>query len=230
MSWILGIETSGRAGSIALRHASGRTVERNLAEAGRRHAQTLVLQLDELFREVGIAPRDCTGAAVSRGPGSFTGLRVGLVCAKTFAYAVGCPLVAVDTFGAIAAQCDESESRVQVVDDAQQGQIHRATCARGPAGTWSLCGDLEVVPRDAWIASLRPEELASGPGVTLWEAELTGRCRLVPAERREPRAGTIALLGAQAVADGRRDDPFALEPLYVRASSAERAWTARGGR
>lgn len=230
MSWIVGIDTSGRAGSIALRHADGRCVERSLAVAERRHAQTLVLQLDELFREVGIAPRDCTGAAVSRGPGSFTGLRVGIVCAKTFAYAVGCPLVALDTFEAIAAQCDETEEQVDVVDDAQQGQIYRATYARTPAGTRALVGELEIVPRAEWIASLTADDLASGPGIALCEAELASRCRLVPAERRDPRAGTIALLGAQALAAGRRDDPFALEPVYVRASSAERAWTARGGR
>ncbi len=67
---------------------------------------------------------------VSRGPGSYTGLRVGIMSAKTFAYATGCALIAVDTFAAIALQAPESVARVDVLADAQQDKVYVQSFAR----------------------------------------------------------------------------------------------------
>src|SRR5687768_2419931 len=101
---VLSIETSGTGGSIALVDDRACLAERSLSQAGRRHARTLVFELKQLLAEREVAPGDLGAVAVSIGPGSFTGLRVGVVCAKTLAYAVSTKLVAVDTFLAIAAQ------------------------------------------------------------------------------------------------------------------------------
>ncbi|HUQ68608.1 MAG TPA: tRNA (adenosine(37)-N6)-threonylcarbamoyltransferase complex dimerization subunit type 1 TsaB, partial [Planctomycetaceae bacterium] len=83
---ILSLETSGLTGSIAL-DRDGVVEQRELATAGRRHAQTLVAEMRDLLHAHGLRPADVNAVAVSIGPGSFTGLRVGVVCAKTFAYA-----------------------------------------------------------------------------------------------------------------------------------------------
>lgn len=99
----LGIDTSGLGGSIAIARDGNCLAERALSRTGRRHARTLVAELKALFDDTRLRPHDCNTVAVSIGPGSFTGLRVGVVCAKTFAYATRCTLVAVDTHLAVAA-------------------------------------------------------------------------------------------------------------------------------
>ena len=83
---ILAIETSGFEGSIALSENSDVLAQRELARAGRRHAQTLVLEVAELLESHSLQPDQIDVVAVSHGPGSFTGLRVGVVFAKTFAW------------------------------------------------------------------------------------------------------------------------------------------------
>src|SRR5947207_12258266 len=134
---VLILETSGRAGSVAV--AAGDTLlhVRQLDEA-RRHARDLAPRVRELLHAAGWKPRDVQALFVSRGPGSYTGLRVGIASAKVFAYATGCALIAVDTFAVIAAQAsggcqppvgekqgaDAPRSPVDVLADAQQDKIY----------------------------------------------------------------------------------------------------------
>ncbi|MBC8113901.1 MAG: tRNA (adenosine(37)-N6)-threonylcarbamoyltransferase complex dimerization subunit type 1 TsaB, partial [Candidatus Saccharimonas sp.] len=115
--FVIGLDTSGLVGSVALLCDGELLGERSLGEAGRRHAQSLVLELHELLKSHGAKPRDVKAVAVSKGPGSFTGLRVGLVCAKTFAYATGCQFVAVNTFEAIADNCPTQVRDVWIVEN-----------------------------------------------------------------------------------------------------------------
>src|SRR5205814_2216971 len=98
---VLILETSGRAGSVALAAGESLLCTRRLDET-RRHARDLAPAVRELFHTQGWKPRDIQAVFVSRGPGSYTGLRVGITSAKVFAYATGCALVGVDTFSAIA--------------------------------------------------------------------------------------------------------------------------------
>src|SRR6185437_7257912 len=85
----------------------------------RRQARDLAPAMAALLAEQGWRPREVQAVLVSHGPGSYTGLRVGIMSAKTFAYATGCPLIAVDTFKAIALQAPESVAQVDVLADAQ---------------------------------------------------------------------------------------------------------------
>ena len=205
------IETSGRAGRVGL--ADGGTVVAEVPlEQARRHARDLVAAVRSVFAERGRKPRDATGVVVSIGPGSFTGLRVGLMTAKTFAYAVGCPLFGVGTFDAAARQV--GPGRVEVIDDALQGKLFRRSyCDRRPAGP------LQIVSADEWIATLT-DEIVTGPGVPLVAARLPAKVRVAPEDARAPR---IASLLAVALADpaGTHADPITLVPLYLRGSSAE---------
>ena len=107
---VLGIDTSGLEGSVALVRDGNCLAETSLNQLGRRHAQSLILEIGTLLEKHECTPRDVDVVAVSRGPGSFTGLRVGMVCAKTFAYATGCKFIAVDTFAAIAENVSEMSS------------------------------------------------------------------------------------------------------------------------
>src|SRR5437764_749542 len=97
------LDTSGRAGHVALARGDVLCARSRLDEV-RRHARDLAPVLAELLRGQGWRARDLEGVLVSLGPGSYTGLRVGVVSAKALAYAVGCPVLGVETFAAIAAQ------------------------------------------------------------------------------------------------------------------------------
>src|SRR4051794_34023150 len=145
---LLILETSGRAGQVGL--ASGAQVRgvRTL-EASRRQARDLVPATAELLAEQGWRARDLDGVVVSRGPGSYTGLRVGLMSAKALAYATGCPLVAVDTFAAIALQTPEETDRVDVLADAQQDKVYVQPFRR-EGGSWQAGGPLVIQAFREW--------------------------------------------------------------------------------
>ena len=119
------IETSGRGGRVGLRSAtpsaSGRSTRPGVTPV------TWPRLSPSLLAEAGLKPFDVTRVGVSVGPGSFTGLRVGIMSAKAFAYATGCELVAVPTFAVIAEQTADAEwepQSVMVVADALQGLVY----------------------------------------------------------------------------------------------------------
>src|SRR5262245_58515613 len=114
----LALESSGPAGSIALLEGE-RVLGEQTLELGCRHGQALLPEIRRLLARCNRTARDCRLVAVSIGPGSFTGLRVGVTCAKTMAFATGCQVAAVDTLLAIAANSPPDTAQVHVVADAQ---------------------------------------------------------------------------------------------------------------
>lgn len=197
-TWLL-IETSGRVGRVGLAQGGAVIRARELGET-RRMARDLAPTVGELLQEESLAPAAVHGVMASIGPGSYTGLRVGLATAKTFAYATGCKLIAVPTFSAIALH--SSERDVLVVSDALQGQIYRQRFSGGRAAD-----DLRIEPAtemDATGAAI------VGPWVKPGE----------PGHVPEPALANLLQAGL-ALPPLDRDAMFALEPLYLRGSSAE---------
>jgi tRNA threonylcarbamoyladenosine biosynthesis protein TsaB len=213
------LETSCRRGQVAL--ARGETVlrERSLDES-RRHARDLAPAVAELLAEEGWRPRDVEAVIVGRGPGSYTGLRVGVMSAKAFAYATGCALLGVETFAALALQAPGGIDRLDVLADAQQDKVYVQPFVRGPAG-WAPGGELAVRAFAAWLADRSAGAWVTGPGLEKWEARLPAEVPRLERTRWGPQPASLARLGLTAVRAGRRDDPFGLDPLYLRASSAE---------
>ncbi|MFM9966273.1 MAG: tRNA (adenosine(37)-N6)-threonylcarbamoyltransferase complex dimerization subunit type 1 TsaB [Planctomycetaceae bacterium] len=242
----LGIETSGLAGAVALRR-DGETIETvTLQPSGRRHAQTLISEVEALLRRADLTAKQLQLIAVSIGPGSFTGLRVGVVFAKTLAYAVGCRLVAVDTFRAIAAACPREFAEVFIVSDAQRGELfvgrycfgerlkitspdgepegvspRTGLIVRGltPSGSPASLGtEAPITIESADSFCLRAGEIAvSGPAA----ASLPPSVRVLAPEFHLPRAEFIAALGEQQALAGEQSDVWKLEPFYLRRSAAE---------
>lgn len=217
---VLGIDTSGMAGSIALMRDGVLLAERQLAQAGRRHARTLVAELANLFAECGLQTSQCEAIAISVGPGSFTGLRVGVVCAKTFAYATGCLLTPVDTFEAVAAGAPEDVSRVAVVDLAQRGELFVGEYQRA-ADRWERVGDITIEPAEAYAAALKTDLRVVGPGLTRLRGSLFPEEVCLPPELDTPAARHIASIGTRQLAAGHTVDCWSLEPFYLRRSAAE---------
>lgn len=222
----LGIETSSRAGGVSLWDSDrGILRERQLSESTQRHAQSLVPSIGELLQESGVTWADRPLIAVSMGPGSFTGLRIGIMCAKTLAYATGSPVVGVDTFLVLAEQVDAAEGHVSVVAEAQRGALFVGEYSRQGA-RWVAEGAIAVVPARDFLAGLAADKLLIGPAAAKLAAECPDRCRVTPAAT-QPTAAMVAKLGARQFADQGGDDVWRLGPVYLRPSSAEEQAASR---
>jgi tRNA threonylcarbamoyladenosine biosynthesis protein TsaB len=217
---ILGIETSGLAGSIALCRGAECLSESRLEDAPRRHAQTLVSQIGTLLQAAGHRPRDLGAVAVSIGPGSFTGLRVGVVCAKTLSYATGCRLAAVDTLRAIAANSPPDVEHVHVIADALRGDAYVAVY-RQNAGKWVTEQSPSIAPAEAWLAGRAGGATFSGPGLQTYAQFVPASGRQLPPECWIPQARLVARLGLDQLQRGETADCATLVPFYLRRSTAE---------
>lgn len=214
---LLAVETSGLSGSLALYADGGLLAERVLESEGRRHAQTLVSEAGQLLSSQGLTTGDLTAVAVSAGPGSFTGLRVGLVFAKTLAWLRGIPLLSVNTLQAMAQQCAEQHAEVLSISDAQRGEVFAVLCRRDATGLMRMVEEVGVQSPGA----LSSAGVVAGPVVEQHREALEGlfsSSRLLPVW---PRAATVARLGADQLLRGELASVEQLEPLYVRPSYAE---------
>jgi tRNA threonylcarbamoyladenosine biosynthesis protein TsaB len=220
---LLILETSGRVGQVAVARGEALLAVRRLDEA-RRHARDLAPAVQELLAAQGWAAQELDGVIVSRGPGSYTGLRVGVMSAKALAYATGCALLAVDAYAAVAAQSPADVLCVDVLGDAQQDRVYVERFER-PAGDapFRSVAPLCVRPFVEW-AGLAPAPRASGPALHGREDRLPAGVRPLPPSCWDPHPESLLRLGLERYLKGQRDDVWALEPLYLRPSSAEKQW------
>jgi tRNA threonylcarbamoyladenosine biosynthesis protein TsaB len=190
-------------------------------EESRRHARDLASAVVALLGVRGWRARDLTAVIVGIGPGSFTGLRVGLASAKALAYAIGCPLYGVPTFEGLVRQLPAEATRAVAIADALQGKVYVEEFGRSSdRGRWKSVGPLAISSLVEWRREAEPGMWITGPGATLHGDELEGVFPLAAAEDREPRAE--GLLRSALEEPGRwRCDPALVEPIYLRGSSAE---------
>jgi tRNA threonylcarbamoyladenosine biosynthesis protein TsaB len=217
---LLLLETSGRSGQVALAEGEALLAARRLDES-RNHARDLAPAVADLLAGAGWKPRDVAAVVVSRGPGSYTGLRVGVMSAKAFAYAAGCALLAMDTFPVIAAQAPAGADPIDIIADAQQQKVYLQRFERGEPAS-----PLVIRPVADWLAD-SPASWVSGPALRLHLARLPAPVRAVDEPLREPRVESLLALALKRWRAGERDDLFAVEPLYLRPSSAEEQWQNR---
>jgi tRNA threonylcarbamoyladenosine biosynthesis protein TsaB len=216
-NWLI-LENSGRVARVGLARG-GAVVRRAELDTARRHARELVPTFDGMLRAEGLAPRDLTGVIAGRGPGSYTGLRVGLSTAKALAYALGCELRAIDTFAAVAEQAPAECNSVWVVADALQEQVYVRRFDR-TAAAWVPFQELRILGVGEWLKELPKGAWVSGPGVAVYDSRIPQDCQRVSEADREARVESALAVGLRA-APLTREELFALEPLYLRGSSAE---------
>ncbi len=224
--WLL-LETSGRGGRVGVA-AGGRVARAADLDPARRHNRDLAPTAAALLAADGINPAELTGVMVSVGPGSFTGLRVGVMSAKALAYATGCRLVAVPTFHAIAEQAPAAAAVVDVISDALQGLVYAQRFRRIDAERWWPADELRIEPAAAWAARLSPDVWVSGPGVEVYERLIPAAVPRVPAADRMPGLEAVLRVGLR-LAPLTPAEVMRLEPLYLRPSSAEEKAAKAGG-
>jgi len=228
---VLGIETTGPVLGVGLTDGRQPLAEISLYGA-RIHSVRLLPAVKDLLAAAGRTCADLTGVAVSRGPGSFTGLRIGLTVAKTLAQVLSLPVAGVPSLDVLAYPLTRNGGAVMCLVPARRGEVY-AALYEGP-GEDPVAGpvnvSLEQLPA---LAAAVPE----GPLLCAGEAALTyadklreilgGRLRLPPPALNHPRGAVVAQLGAQRFARGEAEDPLQLQPVYLRLSAAEMAWQER---
>jgi len=221
---LLALETSSNAASVALfQHAD--LIDAVDLPAGQTTAQGLAPAIHQLLDQAGRTAKDVDVVAVAHGPGSFTGLRIGVVAAKTFAYAAGAQLVGVDTLTVIAAQNTTEGQPLHVVLDAQRKQLFAAEFLQ--AGELTVVRPTEIVDRSTWLEQRQAGDQVAGPALTKLAENLPPGVIATPSDQWRPTAQTVGQLGIRRATDNQFDDLWSFEPQYFRKSAAEEK--AEGG-
>lgn len=219
----LAIETSGPLGSVALFESGSVLAEQSL-ELGVQHGQSLVPTIRQLLNSRGQTPRNLKLVAVSIGPGSYTGLRVGVVCAKTLAYVANCQLAAVDTLQAVACNSPADATMVEVICDAQRGDLFSGKYQSDSSGVWRPQDEIRQISAADWARQVKSTDTLSGPGLDKFAHLVEGRCHVLPSDFRRPQAVWVGRLGIEKQKLGHLANLWSVEPLYLRRSSAETQW------
>lgn len=187
----------------------------------RSHTASLPMLVERVLAEAGLALEEVEGVAVSIGPGSFTGLRVGLALAKGIAFAGGLPLVGVPTLEALAWGVEaEPGMTICAALDARKREVYAALFAAEAAGPRRLTPDLALAPEVLAARLPRPCTLVGDAG-EVYGGQLGAHAHLLPFATHHPRGGMIARLGGRRFAAGEADNLGTLEPVYVRVPDAE---------
>jgi tRNA threonylcarbamoyladenosine biosynthesis protein TsaB len=221
---ILAIETSGRHGSVAAlvgEALAAKPIGQIVLTPDQRTAQALAPALKQLLAAAGWSPKDVELVAVAVGPGSFTGLRIGVTTAKAFAYAVGAEVIGVNTLCALAAQAPPSKSPLWTITDAQRQELFAAKFSVGENLDIRALRDAAIIPQDRWLAELQPGDRVIGTALNRLASRLPANIESLPEEYWQPMAIAVGQVAWQAYQAGQRDDVWKLAPNYYRLSAAE---------
>lgn len=225
---ILGIDTATKVCTVSLCRDSEPVAEYEI-NMGMTHSEGLMPQLKQLLERTKIDKKSIDLIAVSMGPGSFTGLRIGLATAEAMAYAWQIPICGVDTLRALAYNVPVEKVILAAVLDAQKGNYYLAIY-EWQAGELREHLPVKVVSHNELLSHLAAWEnqvLLLGECGKLREEELPANVRLAPMQIRMPKASSVALLALKEYDSQIHKDIFGLNPQYIRRSEAEELWEKR---
>ena len=229
MTKILAIESSGLVASVAVV-----TEEAVLAEYTvnykKTHSETLLPMIEEVLRMLGTDVSEMDAIAISAGPGSFTGLRIGAATAKGLGLALDKPLIAVPTIDALAYNlCGRTDCRIVPILDARRNQVYTGIYQFSDEGMEILCPQWPATVSEL-VTILNHDRSAPvvflGDGVPVHQETLKNALQIpvefAPAHQNRQRAASVGLLGLSYWKDGRTVSAADFVPEYLRLSQAER--------
>lgn len=223
---ILSLETATGCGSVSLTRG-GLSGFQLLAECTLQqeltHSRRLLGSVAWVLQAAAVAWHDLDAVAVSQGPGSFTGLRIGMAAAKAMAMATGKPLLGVGTLDALAMSSPKWPGLICCLLDARKQEVYGAFYRMDENGLPQPVSRPAVLPPARLLDAAREPVLLVGTGAMVYKELWAGRndVTLLPDYLAQPMARHVGLLAAQMLAAGRVLDPVTAAPLYVRASEAE---------
>ncbi|MBL4845301.1 MAG: tRNA (adenosine(37)-N6)-threonylcarbamoyltransferase complex dimerization subunit type 1 TsaB [Planctomycetes bacterium] len=216
---MLGIETAGPVGSLALLLANGEQRLVEFAAAGKLGAE-LAPTVQRLLKDAGLGPNSPPDlVVVDTGPGSYTGLRIGLAAAKGLAFAWSRPLIGISAPEALSTHADQAHPRVLCAMDASRGEVWAALFQRRPDGRLDL-----VEPGELYTPAVLAKRLTSPTWVVGDAAQAVAddaRGIVVSNEPEWPNALQVAELGRRRFMAGARDEALRMCPTYYRPNEAE---------
>ena len=219
---LLSFETSAKAASVALTDGT-RLLGEAYQNTGMTHSQTLMVMAEDLLKQCGKTAADVTDVAVAAGPGSFTGVRIGVAAAKGFAWGKEIPCWGVSTLEAMALSLGIFEGYVVCAMDARRSQVYNAIFEAKNGELTRISEDRAISIEDLGkeLEALEGPKYVVGDGAELCHRSLTGLI-LPPEHRRHQRAVGVGLAAMKKMAAGETADAAALAPNYLRLSQAER--------
>jgi tRNA threonylcarbamoyladenosine biosynthesis protein TsaB len=217
---ILSLETTDPIGSVAAAVDENLLAEFNL-NANQRSAQSLPPGIKSLLESVNWMADDVEFVALTIGPGSFTGLRVGITMAKTFAYAVDAQVLGVNTLDVIAETAPADVSKLTAAVDAQRGDVVLRKYQRQNDGLLMPTGEQCLMPFEHWLLELSAGDTITGPLPERMLKCIPPGINVLEPRYRRPIAGMVAKLARREYEAGQRDDIWSIAPKYSRRSAAE---------
>jgi len=222
---ILAVDTTGIACSAAVLSEGAIRCETYM-NAGRTHSQTLGPMIDFCLSSAGLFIRDIDLFACASGPGSFTGLRIGIGMIKGFAHASSKPTVGVNTLDALARNAAGTDEIVCPVIDARRKEVYTATYLSGKRIT-----DYRAVPLVDVLSSLKGQRVVFlGDGAVNYHDTITAAdagFRVAHGGIVLQRAGSVGMAALDMFKTGISQDAYSLEPFYLRETQAERVLAAK---
>ena len=229
LSLILGIDTADVVGSVAL-VADGDRVEFSTFQTPPTYAENLARKIAHLLEKADVAASDLAGVAVSSGPGSFTGLRIGISTALGITAALGIPIVGVETLPARAAAMGRRNELLCPVLNAGNGLIFFALFQWEEAGPVRITEDSALEPEKFCQRIDRPT-LVWGGGAEhyhdIFDSEAGRGLRLLPRGQWPSAAAEVAIVAESRIRTGAGDPPAGFQPRYVREAEARVQWRRR---
>jgi len=226
---ILGIDTSTKFCNLGLIEDENILIEYTINGLKKKHSSILVPAIKNLLKTIGLKIEEINGIAVSMGPGSFTGLRIGLCVAKGLCYARSLPLLGIPTLDAMAFPLKEIPYLICPVLESKKDEIYDVVFRGGVSLHRVMdykCEDIQSLL--ARLSPLKEKIIFSGDGIKKYRdiiKEKIGKDALfIDLHLNLPMATSIAFLGLSKLKKGEEDDISTLSPFYLRKSEAEIIW------
>ena len=221
---LLAVDTSTHTEGVAA--LDGDTVRAVIHTTGpKTHAKRLMTTVDTVLKLADMTLDDFDGFAVTTGPGSFTGLRIGISAVKGFAVATAKPVAGVSTLEALARQFPGFPGKICPVLDARKGQIYSALYRFGEKGDRRVLKSPCVVDPETWLQAVDPPCLFVGDGLLVYRdlvvEKLGDAAQFAPPCLNSLNACVIGQMGMKEIALGNAVDVNRLSPQYIRKSDAE---------
>jgi tRNA threonylcarbamoyladenosine biosynthesis protein TsaB len=227
---VLGIDTSTTSGSIALIHDE-RVISEFLLNLSVTHSERLLDAIDLVLRKARYALGDLDGFAISLGPGSFTGVRIGVSTVKGLAYAVQKPVVGVSTLDVLASQVSPTPYLICPVIDARKGEVYSAFYRYDEFNRPKRVSEYQAIKPEVLFGMLKERTIFLGDGVKTFGDDLRNSLKsfalFSPAALHIPHGSAVARLGVELLMRGEVLDLATFTPLYVRRSEAEIKWEGK---
>ena len=228
---ILAFESSAKAASVAILQ-DGALLGEYYQNSGQTHSRTLMQMAANLLENCDLTVRDIDAVAVASGPGSFTGVRIGVAAAKGFAWGRELPLYGVSTLEAMAVTHSRCKGILCASMDARRNQVYNALFRSDGEKLTRLTEDraIAIETLQEELAAYQEEKIFVGDGALLCYNALKDKVAgvtLAPEYLRMQRASGVALAAAEQIRSGMPGDAAALTPNYLRLSQAEREKKAR---